>query len=50
MVQLEAVALLAYENTLSFEFDRTAEGISVLVFKRGTRSGSKVSADDGTGI
>jgi sulfate adenylyltransferase subunit 1 len=50
LVQLEAVALLAYENTLAFEFDRTAEGVSVLVFKRGTRSGSRVSADDGTGI
>ncbi|MBC7962737.1 MAG: sulfate adenylyltransferase subunit CysN, partial [Steroidobacteraceae bacterium] len=25
--QLEAVALLAYEHTLSFEFDRTAEGV-----------------------
>jgi sulfate adenylyltransferase subunit 1 len=50
MVQLEAVALLAYENTLSFEFDRTAEGVSILIFKRGTRSGIRVSADEGTGI
>jgi sulfate adenylyltransferase subunit 1 len=50
MVQLEAVALLAYENTLSFEFDRTAEGVSILIFKRGTRTGIRVSADEGTGI
>ena len=48
--QLEAVALLAYEHTLSFEFDRTAEGVSVLIFKRGTRPVSAVSAGDGTGI
>ncbi len=50
LVQLQAVALMAYEQTLSFEFDRTAEGVSVLIFKRGTRSGSKVSGDDGIGI
>jgi sulfate adenylyltransferase subunit 1 len=48
--QLEAVALLAYENLLSFEFDRTAQGVSVLIFKRGTRSRQRLSADDGTGI
>ena len=48
--QLEAVALLAYEHTLSFEFDRTAEGVSILIFKRGIRSGSRMSGDDGTGI
>ncbi|HXE96693.1 MAG TPA: sulfate adenylyltransferase subunit CysN [Dongiaceae bacterium] len=48
--QLEAVALLAYEQTLAFEFDRTAEGVSILIFKRGIRSGSRVSEGDGTGI
>ncbi|MBT0651999.1 sulfate adenylyltransferase subunit CysN [Geomobilimonas luticola] len=48
--QLEAVVLLAYEQTLSFEFDRTAEGVSILIFKRGTRPASGVSADGGTGI
>jgi len=48
--QLAAVALLAYEQTLSFEFDRTAEGVSILIFKRGTRSANRLSADDGTGI
>ena len=47
---IEAVALLAYEHTLSFEFDRTAEGVSILIFKRGTRPGHRLSADDGTGI
>jgi len=50
LMQLEAVALLAYEQTLAFEFDRTAEGASVLLFKRGIRSGNKVSEGDGTGI
>jgi len=48
--QLSAVALLAYENTLAFEFDRTAQGISVLLFKRGTKPQQKFYADDGTGI
>ncbi len=48
--QLETVALLAYEHTLSFEFDRTVEGISILIFKRGTRSGGRASEDKGTGI
>jgi len=50
LAQLEAVALFAYENTLSFEFDRTAEGVSILIFKRGTRPVSRVTAYDGTGI
>jgi sulfate adenylyltransferase large subunit len=48
--QLPAVALLAYDNTLAFEFDRTAEGISVLLFKRGTKAQQKSYADDGIGI
>jgi sulfate adenylyltransferase subunit 1 len=48
--QLQAVALLAYDQTLSFEFDRTAEGVSVLLFKRGNVSGGRASGDDGTGI
>jgi sulfate adenylyltransferase subunit 1 len=48
--QLEAVALMAYEHTLSFEFDRTAEGVSILIFKRGTRPMSSLSGDGGTGI
>jgi sulfate adenylyltransferase subunit 1 len=50
LAQLTAVALLAYEQTLSFEFDRTAEGVSILIFKRGTLPVNRVSADDGTGI
>lgn len=48
--QLQAVALMAFEQSLSFEFDRTAEGISILLFKRGIRSGSRTSEDVGTGI
>jgi len=48
--QLAAVALLAYEQTLAFEFDRTAEGLSILIFKRGTRSEARSAVDDGTGI
>ncbi|GFO56917.1 hypothetical protein GMSM_39240 [Geomonas sp. Red276] len=49
LVQLNAVALVAYENGLAFEFDRTADGISVLIFKRGTEP-PKGYGDDGTGI
>jgi len=48
--QLHAVAVMAFEHTLSFEFDRTTEGVSILLFKRGIRSGSRVSDDGGTGI
>ncbi|MBI5484344.1 MAG: sulfate adenylyltransferase subunit CysN [Deltaproteobacteria bacterium] len=48
--QLAAAANLAYQHTLSFEFDRTAEGVSILLFKRGTDAGSKISGDEGTGI
>jgi sulfate adenylyltransferase subunit 1 len=48
--QLHAVAVMAFEHTLSFEFDRTAEGVGILLFKRGTRSRNRVPDDDGTGI
>jgi sulfate adenylyltransferase large subunit len=48
--QLEALALVAYEQSLSFEFDRTAEGISILIFKRGTRHAHGGASDGGTGI
>ena len=48
--QLHAVAVMAFEHTLSFEFDRTAEGVGILLFKRGIRSGDRVPDDDGTGI
>jgi len=48
--QLEAVALLAYEHTLSFEFDRTAEGISILIFVRGTKPVKGPYDEDGVGI
>ncbi len=48
--QLDAVALLAYEQTLSFEFDRTAEGVGILLFKRGTRPGNRFSVNEGVGI
>jgi sulfate adenylyltransferase large subunit len=50
MAQLETVALLAYEHTLSFEFDRTAEGVSILIFKRVTKPKEGLYDDDGTGI
>jgi len=50
MGQLDAVAFLAFEQTLSFEFDRTADGVSILIFKRDTTSGNKLSEDEGTGI
>ena len=48
--QLGGVALLAYEHTLSFEFDRIAEGISILIFKRGIQPAVRMSEDEGTGI
>ena len=48
--QLQAVALMAYEQTLSFEFDRTAEGVSVMLFKRGLTAGNSGPDDGGTGI
>jgi sulfate adenylyltransferase subunit 1 len=48
--QLQAVALMAFEHTLSFEFDRSVEGVTVLLFKRGTQAGKKLTDDGGTGI
>jgi len=47
--QLAAVAQFAYDQTLTFEFDRTADGVSVLAFKRGIKLQKKYG-DDGTGI
>ncbi|MBJ6724445.1 sulfate adenylyltransferase subunit CysN [Geomesophilobacter sediminis] len=47
--QVGAVAELAYENHLAFEFDRTEAGISLLVFKRGSTP-QKNYGDDGVGI
>ncbi len=48
--QLPATATLAYEHTLAFEFDRTADGISILLFKRGSRFVSGGFDNKGTGI
>jgi len=48
--QLPAVALLAFEHRLSFEFDRTSEGVSIILFRRGVRPAGGLYADDGTGI
>ncbi len=48
--QLPAVAQVAYEQALSFEFDRTADGLSILLFKRGTALQLRSYGDDGTGI
>jgi sulfate adenylyltransferase subunit 1 len=50
VVQVAAVALLAYDHTLSFEFDRTADGMSVLLFKRSISQKKGFHPDDGTGI
>jgi len=47
--QLAAVAKLAYEHTLSFEFDRAADGMTVLLFKRNIKQKHE-SGDDGIGI
>lgn len=48
--QVEAVARLAFNENLSFEFDRTAEGISILMFKRFIPVGGVKSRDEGLGI
>jgi sulfate adenylyltransferase subunit 1 len=48
--QLYLVAVLAYERSLTFEFDRTSEGVAVLLFKRGIKIGEKLSDQAGTGI
>jgi sulfate adenylyltransferase subunit 1 len=48
--QVQAVALLAYEQTLSFEFDRTADGVSILVFRREIRHADGPVNANGTGI
>ena len=48
--QLPAVAQLAYEQALSFEFDRTADAVSILLFKRDTALQPRSYDDDGTGI
>jgi sulfate adenylyltransferase subunit 1 len=48
--QLPAVAQVAYDQALSFEFDRTTDGISLLLFKRGTTPQLKSYGDDGIGI
>jgi sulfate adenylyltransferase subunit 1 len=48
--QLPAVAQVAYDQALSFEFDRTTNGISLLLFKRGTTPQLKSYGDDGIGI
>jgi sulfate adenylyltransferase subunit 1 len=47
---LPAVAQVAYEQALSFEFDRTVGGISILLFKRGTAPQLKAYGDDGVDI
>src|SRR5512133_3950845 len=39
--QVHAVAAMAYEHTLSFEFDRTVEGVGILLFKRGSLPGKR---------
>ena len=39
--QLQAVARMAYDQSLSFEFDRVGEGISTLIFKRGIKPGGR---------
>ncbi|QSV45313.1 sulfate adenylyltransferase subunit CysN [Geobacter benzoatilyticus] len=49
MNHLPAVAQLAYEYNLAFEFDRTGDGVSILLFKRGIRAVNRAS-DNGGGI
>ncbi|WP_136513020.1 sulfate adenylyltransferase subunit CysN [Geomonas edaphica] len=49
LAQLEPVAQLAYDKNLAFEFDRNGDGVSLLLFKRGTAP-AKGYGDDGIGI
>ncbi len=48
--QLPAVAQLAYQQQLAFEFDRTERGISLLLFKRGIKPAREAFDLAGTGI
>ena len=48
--QLGAVAQFALDHALSFEFDGTREGISILLFKRGTDANKEPYEEDGVGI
>ena len=48
--QVAALVQLAFENTLSFEFDRTVDGVSILLFKRSTKTQGTAADGDGIGI
>ncbi len=50
MDQVASIVKLAYKQHLSFEFDRIAKGVSVLLFKRNTGLNKGLYDDDGTGI
>lgn len=48
--QVAALVKLAFENTLAFEFDRTVDGVSILLFKRNTKTQGSTADEDGVGI
>lgn len=48
--QVAALVKLAFENTLAFEFDRTVDGVSILLFKRNTKTQGSAADGDGIGI
>jgi len=48
--QVAALVQLSYENTLAFEFDRTVDGVSILLFKRSTKTQGSAADGDGIGI
>jgi len=48
--QVAALVQLAFENTLAFEFDRTVDGVSILLFKRSTKTQGSAADGDGIGI
>lgn len=48
--QVAALVQLAFENTLAFEFDRTVDGVSILLFKRNTKTQGSAGEGDGIGI
>jgi len=48
--QVASLVQLAFENTLAFEFDRTVDGVSILLFKRSTKTQGSAADGDGVGI
>ena len=50
LTQLPPVAQVAWEEHLSFEFDRAGDGVSIMLFQRRSDHTAGAFDDDGTGI